>query len=372
MISKSVLFRQHHFLELLKTFDLEKGPIDVFVSLYFRHHPQLGSKDRLFIVERIYKYFRWKLLIEALVKEGTSLFDLLEQEFPAQKDLPPHVRVSFPENLFQVLQKSFSDETEQVCLACNEKAPITIRVNPIKTTRAFVQERLRAYEIESEEIEEAPLALKLNRRVNLAQLQEFKEGLFEMQDAGSQKVASLLEVKAGDQVLDYCAGSGGKTLAFAHRMNGKGQIFLYDVRKSALDEAKKRLCRAGVQNMQIIYPEEKEKLSRLKGKMDWVLLDVPCTGTGTLRRNPDLKWKFSEATLSSLLQEQRAIFTEGVFYLKPGGSLIYATCSILRDENEDQLSWFLENFPVEMVNPPFSSLPSKDMDGFFSVRLRRK
>lgn len=374
MISKSTLFRQHHFLELLRLFDFTKGPLDVFISLYFRNHPQLGSKDRLFIVERIYTYFRWKLLIEALIEEGHSLEDLVGEVFPLQpqREVPAYIRVSFPEELYQALQRSFGEKTSSICLACNEKAPITLRANLLKTTRASLIEKLRSHGVGVQEVGGISSALTLDRRLNMTSFPEFKEGLFEIQDAGSQKVADFLAACPGDLVLDYCAGAGGKTLAFAHRLQGKGQIFLHDVRKNALEEAKKRLRRAGVQNIQCIHADEREKLSRLKGKMDWVLLDVPCTGTGTLRRSPDIKWKFSEEMLASLVQEQRAIFTEGISYVKPGGYILYATCSLLREENEEQLSWFLEHFPVEVVGEPFSSIPTPIMDGFFAVRLHTK
>ena len=373
MISKSTLFRQHHFLEFLRTFDLTRGPLDVFMSLYFRHNPQLGSKDRLYVVERIYTYFRWKLLIEALIGEGHTLLDLVGENFPIEpkKKLPVNVQVSFPEELFQALERSFGEKTQELCLVCNEKAPITVRANTLKTTRDSLRERLQSYDVEVKEVPGVEQALILGKRINLTSLPEFKEGLFEIQDAGSQKVAELLEARPGENVLDYCAGAGGKTLAFAHRLQGKGQIYLHDVRRGALDEAKKRLRRAGVQNVQYVYPEETQKLSKLKGKMDWVLLDVPCTGTGTLRRSPDIKWKFSKSMLDSLVQVQRAIFEEGITYVKPGGQLLYATCSLLREENEEQLAYFLQKFPVEVVGEPFSSTPTKTMDGFFAVILKQ-
>ena len=374
MISKSELFRQRHFLEMIKSFDLTRGPLDVFINLYFRSHPQLGSKDRLFIVERIYTYFRWKLLIEALVQEGNELIDLVGKNFPIvpKNRVPEYVMVSFPENLFRALEHSFGDQTASICLACNEKAPITIRVNSLKTTREKVALKLREHGIDVEEIKEVPYALMLSRRVNLTQLPEYKDGLFEIQDAGSQKVAELLSASPGDLVLDYCAGACGKTLAFAHRLCGQGQIFVHDIRKDSLLKGRERLRRAGVQNVQFVNPEEGGKLDSLKGKMDWVFLDVPCSGTGTLRRNPDLKWKFSEDTVASLIQEQRDIFKKGISFVKKGGHVVYATCSLLREENEEQVAWFLNQFPVEVEGDPFSSRPSRVMDGFFAVKLRLK
>jgi 16S rRNA (cytosine967-C5)-methyltransferase len=375
MISKSIIFRQHHFEELLKNFDPQKGPIDLFISLYFRHNPQLGSKDRVFVVERIYTYFRWKILLEALQAKGENLFELLEQDlskYVEDTSLPEHVRVSFPKLLFDVLKGNFGDSVNDVCLSCNEGAPICIRVNPLKTTKENLIQKLKGKEIFVEEIQDVPNALRLARRSNLFSLPEFREGFFEMQDAGSQQVAAYVDVAPGDLVLDYCAGAGGKTLAFGPNMQNKGQIFLHDIRHTALDEAKKRLRRAGIQNIQIIYPEETNKLGRLKGKMNWVLVDVPCSGTGTLRRNPDMKWKFTNEMLSSLVEEQRGIFSNSVQYARSGGKIVYATCSILKEENEEQMAYFLENFPVELSKSPFSSIPSKDRDGFFAVCFTKK
>jgi 16S rRNA C967 or C1407 C5-methylase (RsmB/RsmF family) len=165
-------------------------------------------------------------------------------------------------------------------------------------------------------------------------------------------------------VLDYCAGAGGKTLAFAHLLQQTGQIYLHDIRPAALQEARKRLNRAGVQNVQFsISPT-------LKGKMDWVIVDVPCSGTGTLRRNPDLKWKFETMDLEKLMGEQQAIFQEALSYLHPEGHIVYMTCSILPHENEHQIQYFQKTFDLEVVEI-FQTLPLLNgMDGFFAAVLK--
>lgn len=217
----------------------------------------------------------------------------------------------------------------------------------------------------------APHGIVFHKKINFFNLPEFKEGLFEVQDEGSQLVADLCRVEPGEQVLDYCSGSGGKTLAFAYRMQQKGQIFLHDIRDHILAEAKKRLKRAGIQNAQIIEYES-PKLKKLKKKMDWVLVDAPCSGTGTLRRNPDMKWKFSEEALRRLVGEQRMIFEKALSFLKPSGKIVYATCSILKEENEEQISHFLKTYPLELAADPFRSLPQKDsMDGFFGAVFKK-
>ena len=382
MIKKSTLFRQHHFFELLNNFDSEKGPIDLFISLYFRHNTQLGSKDRLYIVERIYTYLRWKLLIEALLDRrqlsgearSEALLELLEQNpitLSEDTTLEPHIRVSFPKNLYQALERTFGEATSSICHACNESAPIVLRVNPLKTTREALCQSLRSQGVDVEEEPSAPFALRLSRRINLFSLPEFKAGHFEVQDAGSQHVASLVRAQPGESVLDFCAGAGGKTLAFAPNLNNRGQIFLHDIREQALYEAKKRLKRAGIQNAQIVSYQEKGRLNTLKKRMDWVLVDAPCSGTGTLRRNPDMKWKFSDEMVARLAGEQRQIFAEAFSYLKPGGTIVYATCSLLREENDDQCEFFLKTYPLTLVEPPFRSLPvSGGMDGFFAVCLQ--
>lgn len=377
MIKKSTIFRQHHFFEIIRSFDFSRGPIDLFISLYFRHHPQLGSKDRLYIVERVYTYLRWKGLIDEILshREPTdeALIALLEQDLsPYINDemLPPHIRVSFPKDLYDAFVRSFGEDGFATCLACNEPAPMTLRVNTLKTTRQALLEALATHEIEAEEAP-FPSAVFLKRRTNLFVLPEFKAGHFEVQDMGSQMVASCVQAKPGESVLDYCAGSGGKTLAIAPSMQHRGQLFLHDIRSQALYEAKKRLCRAGVQNSQIVDHADTRRLKLLRNKMDWVLVDSPCSGTGTLRRNPDMKWKFSEEMVGRLVAEQRQIVAEALPYLKPSGTLVYATCSLLKEENEHQVEFFAQHLNLHPVQTPFRSHPSRGgMDGFFAVALR--
>jgi 16S rRNA (cytosine(967)-C(5))-methyltransferase len=382
MMKTSTLFRQRHFLDIVRLFDLEKGPLDLFISLYFRHNPQLGSKDRLFIVEKIYAYFRWKGLIDVMLErmgvEGSArdaaLFDLLDRDLPAlsqQQEALPHERVSFPKELYQALSQTFGDRVDEVCRACNESAPLMLRANALKTTKHELVQLLAARGVEAVDDPSTPWAVRLRRRVNLFSLPEFRMGLFEVQDAGSQLVASCVNAFPGQLVLDYCAGSGGKSLCFAPGMKNQGQIFLHDVRQAALVEAKKRLRRAGVQNAQVVSHTDARRLALLKGRMDWVLVDAPCSGTGTIRRNPDMKWKFSNDMVKRLANEQRQIIGEAVTYLKPKGVLVYATCSLLKEENEEQVAYMVNSFPLAVVGQPFRSCPAPgSMDGFFAVSLR--
>ncbi len=380
-MKKSDLFRQHHFFNILDRFDIRRGPLDLFVHLYFRNNRQLGSKDRAWIAEKIYTYFRWKNLIDWKAAHESSteqekrqaIIEILSSEIVPPTNGDPWLRVGFPKGLYEDLQRSHGEMTDALCLACNTQAPCTLRANSLKTTRDELLLRLANEGIEATADESAPCAIHLPRRCNIFAIPSFTEGLFEMQDAGSQLVASLVSMKDGQSLLDYCAGSGGKTLAIAPMLHNTGQIFLHDIRDEALLEAKKRLRRAGIQNAQIITSAENNRLALIKGKMDWVLVDAPCTGTGTLRRNPDMKWKYTEEMLQALCIEQRQIFAEALKYLKKGGTIVYATCSLLKEENEDQSRFFEDTYPNLQRGQVFSSIPKqKGMDGFYAASFSLK
>jgi len=375
MKSKSIIFRQGHFIEILCLFDSSKGPLDLFLYNYFRHHKQLGSKDRRYISEKIYLFFRWKALIEAMGIEKEAACDLEEQELleyaRTDSSLDEHVRVSFPKELFEAIKKSHGGSVRDICLASNQQAPLTIRVNTAKISRKDLMVRLKPFAPRSDACVET--AVHLDKRGSLWTLEEFSEGLFEVQDAGSQKIASFVQVMPGERVLDFCAGSGGKALAIAPTMDNKGQIFLHDVRQGALYEARRRLKRAGVQNAQIVHSDEKRRRKLLKARMDWVLVDAPCSGTGTLRRNPDMKWRFSQDMLDRLVIEQREIFAQALTYLAPGGKIVYATCSLLQEENESQADFFVKEYDLEVVGTPFCSVPEVcGMDGFYAVCMQKR
>lgn len=371
-------FRKLHILSLLKEYEEKPIPLDLHISNYFRSHPSLGSKDRKEIAETVYGIIRWQGLIDFIVhkrnwEERLALWHTQDfKENSKRTDLPPHIRVSFPKNLFEkILESHGKDLGEKICLESNEPAPTTVRINPLKTTRE------KMLNLWKEHYEVSPCTLSklgiiFHKKINFFSLPEFKEGLFEVQDEGSQLLAELCQVTPGEQVMDYCSGSGGKTLAFAHRMENKGQIYLHDIRPHILKEAKKRLKRAGIQNGQIIEYDD-PKLKKLKKKMDFLLVDAPCSGTGTLRRNPDMKWKFSEDMLKRLVSEQRIIFEKALSFLKSNGRIIYATCSILKQENEEQVAHFLKTYPLQLAGEMFKSLPEiGGMDGFFGAVFEKK
>lgn len=371
-------FREHHLLSLLEIYEKESLPLDLIIHRYFKEHKALGSKDRGYIAETIYGIVRWKGLLDYLCENPVTwekrlrLFE--DPNFNTYKNnpsIPLPIRVSFPQALFERIVHSYNEqEAIELCLVSNTPAPTTIRINPLKTTREFLLQRWQAlYEISP--CPHSELGIIFHKKIHFYSLQEFKDGLFEVQDEGSQLLSLLVNPCPGDLILDYCAGSGGKTLAFAHRTQQKGQIFLHDVRPHVLQEARKRLRRAGVQNAQWVIAED-PKLKKLKKRMDWVVVDAPCSGTGTMRRNPDMKWQFTEEMLKRLVGQQRTIFEKALSYLKPSGRIMYGTCSILKEENEEQLAHFLKTYDLQVEGEVFKSLPSEGgMDGFYGVIMKR-
>jgi 16S rRNA (cytosine(967)-C(5))-methyltransferase len=346
---------------------------------YFQENRALGSKDRAFISETAYALIRFQGLLDGLAQAHPPTWEKRLHCF-LQGGLTSRVQygtlsraqqASFPSHLYERMAARWGAEaTDEICRISNQTAPTTLRINALKTTReAFLECHASEYPVQA--TSSSPWGVYFRKRCNFFLLSAFKEGLFEVQDEASQLIAALITPKPGQSVLDYCAGSGGKALAIAPQMAGRGQLYLHDIRPSILIEAKKRLKRAGVQNAQILQPDEEEKLDRLLKKIDWVLVDAPCSGSGTYRRNPDLKWKFCEEMVQQLKAKQRLVFEKALPYLKPGGRIVYATCSLLQEENEEQVAHFLKTFPLELVATPFQSLPVEEgMDGMFAAVFR--
>ncbi|NGX39648.1 MAG: Ribosomal RNA small subunit methyltransferase B [Chlamydiae bacterium] len=371
-------FREYHILRALNAYDFHNAPLDVHLSKYFRENRAIGSKDRKEIGEAIYAMIRWLALIDHFCEEQRdwesryhAYRKLSIKKCLTNSSIPPHIRVSCPKILFTPLRSHFGEEKAlELCQVNNTRAPTTIRVNVLKTNR---QTLLSSWKdsFSATPTKHSVWGVQFEDRHNFSTFESFKQGHFEVQDEASQLIANLVEAKPGDQVLDYCAGAGGKTLAFAHKLQGRGQIYLHDIRALPLTKAKRRLKRAGIENAQILQSHS-SNLENLKGKMDWILLDVPCSGSGTLRRNPDLKWKFTPELLKRLIAEQRKIFTEALPFLGPKGKIVYATCSILPEENEEQCSHFQETYGFDLCGKPFRSLPTEGgMDGFYGVTLTR-
>jgi 16S rRNA (cytosine967-C5)-methyltransferase len=329
-------FREFHANKILETQgDL---PFDLHVNRYFRANKALGSKDRLAIGEQVFEHIRWRLLREY---EGSAP--------------PPHIQCSMPKELFDILVDEMGEEKAlEFGMTCNTKAPLTVRVNTLKVSREELLERWKDFPCQAAALSD--VGIIFSERVQLLHLPEYREGFFEIQDEGSQLLAQMAKVQPGDQVLDLCAGSGGKSLAVAPQMEGKGQLYLYDIREAPLREAKKRLRRAGVQNYQV--------LSDLRRGMDWVIVDAPCSGTGTLRRNVDLKYRLTPAFIDDCIAKQRQLLRTARGLLKPGGQILYGTCSVLNRENLDQVALPLEGEPLITHPTPGG------MDGFFGAVLK--
>lgn len=351
---------------------LSSEPLDQALGRYFRSHKSLGSKDRKIIGDTLFGMARWKSLLDFFQpQDPLSWYQNIDWDaIEKNPNIPAFAKVGLTPYLYDRFCKAFGEKKAlELGRILNENAPIVIRVNTLKTDRDSLLKRLQE-KFSVSLCEHSPLGLRFSKREPLFATEEFKEGLFEVQDEGSQLVALCVKGKPGDIILDYCSGSGGKTLGFGGALQNKGQIYLHDIRLQTLLEAKKRLKRAGMQNAQCLPPQHPQ-LKRLRNQCDWVLADVPCSGTGTLRRNPDQKGKIDAAMIERLISDQRKIMQEALSFVKKGGKLVYATCSILPEENEQQVAYFLKHLPLELEGEPLSILPqSNGPDGFFCAVFR--
>ncbi|MBN2479457.1 MAG: RsmB/NOP family class I SAM-dependent RNA methyltransferase, partial [Parachlamydiales bacterium] len=369
-------FRKHHILKILNEFSDSTLPLDVFLRFYLKKNKALGSKDRQYIADTIYKIIRFKGFLDYFIKDPITwekrleaLFEVDFEKKQSDSSIPLHIRLSFPEVYFEKIKSSYGEkQAVDFCKVSNNKACTTIRTNTLKISRDELFKKFLEKNCLVEKTQNSSEGIRFLKKENFFSMQEFKLGYFEIQDEASQMVSFLIDVKPKEHILDYCAGAGGKSLAYAPKMLKKGQIYLYDIRDFALKEAKKRFKRAGIENFQIITSE---KLNRLTNKMDKVILDVPCSGSGTLMRNPDMKWRFKLENQISLIETQRNIFSEGIKYLKPGGKIIYITCSIFPDENEKQVEYFINKYSLKEEKRFFTFPKTNLHDGFFGSVLKR-
>ena len=257
----------------------------------------------------------------------------------------PHISGDFPEWMTPHLTRVFDDHTIVECQAMAVRAPVDLRVNTLKVDAEKAAAPLRSAKARASKLLKnafhIPAPDPSQREASLQSIPAYSKGWVEVQDAGSQIAAAAANAKAGEQVLDYCAGGGGKTLAIAAMMEGKGQVFAYDIDGRRLSALIPRLKRSGAHNVQLCHPSEPKQLEALKHQMDCVFVDAPCTGTGTWRRRPDSKWRVKPAALERRNAEQTEILQLASEYVKPGGRLVYATCSFLVEEDEDRIEEFL-------------------------------
>lgn len=359
MHPKALLDACAELVRLTLTFE---HPADAVVSRYFRDHRGLGPRERATLAETVYTVLRKKLLFDHFAPSGSGPKerrlailgfhgprDFLKSALTEQEkywldqcdavqpaDLLERHRHNLPEWLVQPLKDQLGDGFWPLVDSLAQSAPLDLRVNVLKEKRAETQKELAQAAIKSVVTPYSPWGLRIEGKPALTKLPAFTRGAIEVQDEGSQLLALLLDAKRGEMVVDFCAGAGGKTLAIGAAMRSTGRLYAFDVSAHRLEALKPRLARSGLSNVHpaAIAHERDERIKRLAGKIDRVLVDAPCSGLGTLRRNPDLKWRQSAKAVEELTAKQAAILESAARLLKPGGRLVYATCSILPQENE--------------------------------------
>jgi 16S rRNA (cytosine967-C5)-methyltransferase len=356
-ISRGLLAHARAALVGLLRFD---APADQSLSRYFREHRDLGQRERAFVAETAFAVLRRKrsleaaagsaepqaLLAAALIRsQGLSvraLDGVVDEALSRQirqadlAALPAAVHADLPDWLWQrLLQQHGEEQALRLARSLLNPAPLDLRVNLARIDRDSARERLAQDGLEAAETPYSPSGLRLAGKPAINRHPLFTDGLVEVQDEGSQLLAWLLAPRRGEMVADYCAGAGGKTLAAAMLMRGTGRVYAMDISAKRLAALAPRAARAGITNVHtLVLGEDGARARRLAGKLDRVLVDAPCSGFGTLRRNPDLKWRHGPAAVAELAAKQRAILAAAAQLVKPGGQLVYATCSILQDENE--------------------------------------
>lgn len=412
-----------------------RQPVDGVLADFYAARRFMGSKDRAYVSELIYFILRhggalqwWleeakvqatprNIIIAALVLGFETPLEKLKELFsgshyaPRPLNVPEHQLIEFltdqpliaadmpawaqlntPGWLLTKLKTEFKDDFVSEIKAMNEEAPVDLRVNTLKCAdRGDLIMALDREGYYAAPTPISPLGVRLRKRVPVFTVEAFRNGWFEMQDEGSQLVAELVEAEAGQKVIDFCAGAGGKTLAIAARMQNKGRLLAWDVNEKRLMQIRKRLARAGVDNvtLQVIEHERDPFVKRHKDSADWVLVDAPCSGSGTWRRNPDLKWRLTPQDLEEVKVIQSQILDSACRLVKPGGRLVYATCSLFAEENQAQIEQFIVGHPDFRVEPlaeiwnkhsldcgalgtALRLSPHRDgTDGFFAMVLRR-
>lgn len=377
---------------------------DKAVERTLKSNARWGSRDRGFIAETVYDLVRWKRLYSEI--SGSSepfkrdeLFRLFGVWATLRGyNIPPweefinlpkrrikgrfdelskirRFRESIPDWLDQMGVKALGEELwSEELKALNKLAPVVLRTNTLRISPKELQSALKKEKIETSLLPSHPEALVLSQRANVFTTDAFKSGFFEVQDASSQKVAHYVKPDSGMRIVDACAGAGGKTLHLACLMRNKGQIIALDIYHQKLKELKRRARRNGAHNIETRLIDSNKVIKKLHGQADRVLIDAPCSGLGVLRRNPDAKWKLTEAFIGEIINTQQELLSQYSKMVKPGGKLVYATCSILPQENQEQVSHFLstdqgKDFELEQEAHLWAS--KSGFDGFYMARLAK-
>jgi 16S rRNA (cytosine967-C5)-methyltransferase len=396
-----------------------RAPADAQLRTFFRENKNLGQKDRALIADTVYAALRRRRMLEHVTPKATpremALATLVKLQgigigqiesvlkgdertwLAALKardldDLPFEIRADLPDWIIEHLRKRMSD-TDILALArgLQQAAPLDLRVNSLKAPRQAVLDRLAYDQIPAEATRYSPLGVRVREKPVLNKHPMFLDGAVEVQDEGSQLLGLLMEPRRGEMIVDFCAGAGGKTLQMGAAMGSSGRLYAFDVSDKRLTNLAPRLKRSGLSNVhpQRIASENDAKVKRLRGKIDRVLVDAPCTGLGTLRRNPDLKSRQDATALAELNAKQRSILAAAASLVKPGGRLVYGTCSLLAEENEDIVTEFLAAHPDFQLMPAGEALKRQgiaitadpylhlyphvhDTDGFFAAVMERR
>ncbi|AWX43107.1 16S rRNA (cytosine(967)-C(5))-methyltransferase [Flagellimonas maritima] len=382
----------------------EKEYADKVIEKVLRYDKRWGARDRGFIAETTYDIVRWKRLYSEIaevrepysrpnlfrlftvwcVLKGISIPDWKQLETTPERRIKGRFdelskirkfRESIPDWLDELGEKSLGNDlwTKEIA-ALNKQAEVILRTNTLKIQKAQLQELLADSEIETIPIEGYPDALKLKERKNVFTTEAFKNGFFEVQDASSQLVAPFLEVKPGQRVVDACAGAGGKTLHLASQMQNKGQLIALDIYESKLKKLKIRTRRNGVHNVETRAIDSTKVIKKLHGSADRVLLDAPCSGLGVIRRNPDSKWKLEPEFMERIMGVQQDILQNYSKMVKKGGQMVYATCSVLPQENTNQVKAFLDSengLEFKLIKEQNIYSSESGYDGFYMALIKK-
>jgi 16S rRNA (cytosine967-C5)-methyltransferase len=389
-------------LDALRQIFAEKLHADQVVADFFERHPKWGSRDRRLFAETVYDIVRWWRWYDFLaggdgtstkpnehrirqvwgaywLERGGELPEFIESEGLAETvaarkaaEAPRAIRASVPDWFDARGEQELGDQWPAVLNSLNEAAPVFLRTNRLKATAEKLAAALAREDIEAVPVAGLPEAFRLETRRNLRKTRAYTDGLFEIQDANSQKIVPMLEVAPGMTVVDACAGAGGKTLQIAATMFSQGRLIAMDIHLPKLDELRRRAKRASAENIETRHLKPDASMDDLAGQVDRLLLDVPCSGSGVLRRMPDAKWKLRPGDLDRLCEVQGQILRRHAPLVRPGGTMVYATCSIFPSENTNQVQAFLAESPGWTLEAEQQLFPETGAgDGFYAARLRR-
>ena len=382
----------------------EEKQADKVLKQVLKFDKRWGSRDRGFIAETVYDIVRWKRLYAEIAEvkapySRPNLFRLFAVwatlrgiPIPDWKQIEPvpsrrikgrfdelskirKFRESIPDWMDAMGEEAIGKQWDKELAALNQQAPVVLRANSLKTSPKQLRNILADQDIDTSLVKAYPDAVQLLERKNVFTTPAFKSGLFEVQDASSQRVARYLDVKPGMRVVDTCAGAGGKTLHLAALMENKGQVIAMDIYEGKLKELKRRAKRAGAHNIETRVIDSTKVFKKLYGKADRVLIDAPCTGLGTIKRSPDLKWKLQPDFVQKVIDRQASLLQSYSKIVKPGGKMVYATCSILPKENQEQITSFLateEGANFTLIKDENISPAKTGYDGFYMALLSRK